>query len=408
MVDNRCANRHTFFMAERKKYPTAKPHPTFPLTPRADGRFVKKIRGQLHCFGRNGDWREAFAEYTQLAGALHAGRPKPVSASELSTVREVAFLYLAEREHDVTAGALSLGGWDDYRAALKRFVQHIGASTPASTLCPADFAAFAKSIRPATDGTKRKGSLGSYAYNKTRALIFAWLRHSAKAEWVKPINFGVGFPKVAAGKIRGDRRGKLFTPADIALLLGIARGQLYAMILLGINGGFGGTDCSELTKDRVDLAAGVIRYKRRKTNISRTVTLWPETVAALTPLLTIRPDDEHVFRTSHGKRWVRTEQIGAKVVTKDSIAVRFRRLLDSVCLLGESTKGTMSKQRPGMGFYALRHTFATYANEIRDSDARLHLMGRALPGIDGDAYIEELFLPRLKIVTDHVRARLLG
>lgn len=385
-------------MPSRKTYPTAKPYPTFPLTPRRDGRFVKKIHGQQFVFGAGGDWKAAFAEYTRQAHALHAGRQPPTAVAEIVTVRQIANKYLDARNADVRAGTLHMGSWGHYRAALSRFVKFVGAGTPAASLSTGDFARFAEHLRKL---------LGSYAYNRNRALLSAWLRYAAKAEWVMPINIGVGFPKVSAGKIRGERKKKLFTPIEVRTLLDIARGQMRAMILLGLNAGFGATDCANLTKDKIDLPGGVIRYNRTKTNIARTAPLWPETVAALAPLLLLRPDDPHVFRTNHGKLWVRVERKGKKIITKDSVGDRFGRLMESVCMLGMKVRDTFKKQRPGLGFYALRHTFYTYANEVRDSDARLHLMGRRLPSIDGDAYLEGLFLPRLKVVTDHVRSRLL-
>jgi integrase len=371
----------------RKRYPTTKPYATFPLTPRSDGRFVKTIRGVPHTFGGKGDWRAALDEYAALAPMLHAGRV-PTSTAELVTVRQMANVYLAERDADVKHGTLTLGSWDDYRDALGRFVRFVGPSTPARELGPDHFTRF---------GQKLRGSLGSYAYNRTRALILAWLRHAGAAEWVKPpINVGVGFKRIPAGKIRGERKSRLFTPAQIAKLLKLAKPQMRAMILLGLNGGFGSTDCARLTRDVIDLKGKVIRYRRTKTNIPRTVPLWPETVKALRPLLELRPDDPLVFRTRHGKVWVRTERgRKGKVVTKDAVADRFGKMMDEAKI-----------DMPGVGFYALRHTFATHANEVRDADARRHVMGRRLPDLD-DVYIEHLFLPRLKILTDHVRSRVL-
>ena len=169
-----------------------------------------------------------------------------------------------------------------------------------------------------------------------------------------------------------------------------------AMIYLGLNGGFGSTDCAQLAREHIDLKAGVIRYNRPKTNIARTVTLWPETIKALRKVLALRPDDPLVFRTKSGSAWVRTKRNKkGKVITVDAVAGRFGKLMDEAKIV-----------MPGVGFYALRHTFATYANEVRDGDARRHIMGRRLPDLD-DVYIEHLFLPRLKVLTDHVRSKVL-
>lgn len=51
-----------------------KPYPEFPLTPHPDGRWCKKIRGQLHYFGKWEDPEAALESYSQQKDALHAGR----------------------------------------------------------------------------------------------------------------------------------------------------------------------------------------------------------------------------------------------------------------------------------------------------------------------------------------------
>jgi integrase len=372
----------------RKRYPTTKPYVSFPLTPRSDGRFTKMIRGVPLYFGQHGDWQAALDEYHAQAPAATAGRELPSAPKANVTVRQLANRYLRDREADVRHGTLKLKSWDDYRATLEKFVRFVGPQTPAKELGPDHFARFATHVRK---------SLGSYAFNRTRALIRAWLSHAAGAEWVKPpINIGVGFKPVSAGKMRGDRKARLFTPEQVRTLLKHAGPQMRAMILLGINGGFGPTDCAQLTRDKIDLEGKVIRYRRAKTNIQRTVPLWPETVKSLRKVLALRPNDPLVFRTKSGRPWVRQKlsRTGRGIVI-DAVAGRFGKLMDAAKI-----------EMPGVGFYALRHTFATYANEVRDADARRHIMGRKLPELD-DVYIEHLFLPRLKVLTDHVRSRVL-
>lgn len=373
----------------RRVYPTAKPYPSYPLTPRADGRFVKRIRGVLHTYGKGGDWQGALDAYLATARARHAGRHAAQERTGAATVRQLANNYLAERDADVRRGALALRTWQEYREALDRFVKFAGPAAPPAELVPDLFSRFAQRLGR---------DLGSHAYNRTRALVFAWLRYCQGAEWCPPVNFGVGFRKVSAGKIRSQRKAKLLTPEQARAILAAAKPhpQLYAMCLLGLNGGYGATDCSQLEKGYVDTAAGVIRYARPKTHIARTVPLWPETAAALAPLLVLRPDDPLVFRTRHGAEWVRTERRKTRkgktaVVTKDSVAMMFAK----VC----------RPAAPGTSFYWLRHTFATYANEVRDADARRFIMGRALPDLD-DVYVETVFLARLQSVTSHVREKL--
>lgn len=370
----------------RRVYPTAKPYPTYPLTPRKDGRFSKKIHGVPQTFGRAGDWKKALDEYMAAANALHHRQPRPVGAPELATVRQIANRYLRDRELDVKAGSLTLGAWGKYQQALKEFRKFVGPETPVKTLSPATFADFGQSLR------KR---LGSYAFNRTRALIRSWLRHAAASEWIEPVNIGMGFNRVSAGKIRSERKRRLFTVDEVAKLRVAAGPQIGTMILLGLNGGFGATDCANLTRAAVDLSAGLISYRRRKTNVDRLVTMWPETVKSLAALMVIRPDDPYIFRTRHGQLWVRETRNGTKVITKDSVSMQFGKLMKASGI-------TM----PGVGFYALRHTFRTYADEAKDPHAAMRIMGHSFPGMS-DAYIEAVSVERLKAVTDHVRSRLI-
>ena len=64
-------------------------------------------------------------------------------------------------------------------------------------------------------------------------------------------------------------------------------------------------------------------------------------------------------------------------------------------------------KRKGFGFYALRHTFRTWADEVKDQHAIHRIMGHAIPGMSG-IYVEEIGLDRLRAVVDHVRAKLFG
>jgi len=61
-------------------------------------------------------------------------------------------------------------------------------------------------------------------------------------------------------------------------------------------------------------------------------------------------------------------------------------------------------KRKGVGFYALRHTFRTWAHETRDQHAIHRIMGHAIPGMSG-IYIEEISMERLRAVVDHVRSK---
>lgn len=382
---------------KRRQYTTAKPNPSFPLTPRSDGRFTKRILGTLHTFGGAGDWRKALDEYLAVARALHAGReaPKPSLVAVNVTVRQLVNRYLDVRKADMLAGHLNPRTWADYQTFLLAFVKFVGPALPAPELDTFHLDRWAAHLREIKTGPRR--------FNGARAHVFAFLRHCFAAPWIPAFPLGVGFKRAPKGKIRAGRKNKLIDPAHLPPLLAAADIQLRAMILLGLNGGFGNTDCANLPRAVVDIEGGAIRYARIKTPIARTVPLWPETIHALRQVMHLRPADDLVFRTRHGNLWVRTTfNAKGKPIPKDSIAQAFADLLETLCDVQQRT--TYREIYKGVGFYALRHTFITYANEVRDSDARRHITGRRLHGVEDD-YVESFFLPRLRVVVDHVHAR---
>src|SRR5262249_21075489 len=142
--------------------------------------------------------------------------------------------------------------------------------------------------------------------------------------WIdRPVTYGQSFKRPARKVIRLDkaRKGlKLFSADEIRRLLGAASLQMRAMILLGINAGFGNADCGNLPQAAVDLDRGTTASPRPKTAPPRRCPLWPETVAALREAVDRRPqpkgqaDAGLVFITKYGCRWAKdtTDQTLAK------------------------------------------------------------------------------------------------
>lgn len=382
---------------KRTLYPTAKPYKGFPLTPRADGRFVKRINGNLLTFGRRGEWRVALDEYLAIARAAHAGRPVQASAPTNVTVRQLVNRYLAVRLEDVGSGDLHLRTYADYRSILLTFGRFIGPATPATELGTAHVDRYAAHLRD-------KVKAGPRRFNAARAHIRAFLRYAFDAGWIVAFPMGVGFKR--AGRMREVRKNKLIAPHHLRILIEAAEGQLRAMILLGINCAFGNTDCATLPRSAVDLDAALIRFPRPKTGIPRTVPLWSETVTALREVMRARPTDALVFRTRHGSPWVRTTMgSNGKPVPKDSLAQAFAVLLKSVCSIAD--KATLRDLYKGVGFYALRVTHRTIGDDARDPHASMRIMGHSFPGMN-DVYVQEIGIARLAAVTDYVRAKVLG
>jgi len=160
------------------------------------------------------------------------------------------------------------------------------------------------------------------------------------------------------------------------------------MILLGINCGFGNTDCGTITFDAVNLETGWVNYPRPKTGIPRRAPLWAETIDALKEAIAKRPkpknetDSKLVFITQKGWRW-------AKDTCENPVTKETRKLLDSIGINGHRN------------FYALRHTFETVAGESRDQVAVDAIMGHARDDM-ASVYRERISDERLRAVTDFV------
>jgi integrase len=166
------------------------------------------------------------------------------------------------------------------------------------------------------------------------------------------------------------------------------------MILLGINAGFGNSDCGNLPLAAVDLEKGWVDYPRPKTGIERRCPLWLETVQALREVLARRKEPKAAedallfFVTKYGFGW-------AKDIADSPITKETAKLLRKLDIDGHRN------------FYALRHTFRTIADEAKDQPAADFIMGHESPHMS-TVYRERISDERLKAVTDHVRKWLFG
>jgi integrase len=363
----------------------SKPYPDFPLFAHAAGVWAKKIRGKMHYFGPWDDPDGALNKYLEQKEALHAGR-KPREDSAGLTVKELANRFLNAKQALVDAGELSRRMWGEYKEVCDLLVKYLGKSRMVADLDPDDFAQVRNRM------AKRWGPvrLGN-AVQRVRSVF----KHALDAGLIdRPVCFGPGFKRPTKKVLRVHRAAqgpKVFTREEILLLLLAAPPQMEAMILLAINCGFGNADCGQLPLTALNLEHGIIDFPRPKTGIPRRAILWPETVAALREVITARPAakggvDGLVFVTARGHSW-----------HKDSggsyAAIKFGKLLRATGING----------RKGLGFYTLRHTFRTVADEARDQPAADYNMGHEVPHMSS-VYRERISDERLKAVSDHVRA----
>jgi integrase len=389
----------------RKADRPKKPYPDFPLTPHPCGAWQKKIRGKIHYFGRWGrivngkmervpgdGWQAALEEYQRVADDLHAGRTPRVNWDAL-TVAELCNRFLTSKLRKLESGELSSRTFQAYRETTDLLVIAFGRARPVADLAADDF----EKLRATMAGRWGPVSL-SNAITRVKS-VFRYAIDNGLTD--KPMRYGGEFKKPDRAVLRRHRAqaGEKMLAADqLRALIEAASVPLRAMVLLGVNCGFGNHDCAALPLSAVNLDTGYLDFPRPKTGIARRCPLWPETAAALREALAARPSpaDEAnanlVFLQATGRDWMRDTSKNRT----DNVGRLFRKLLERAGLY-----------RAGLGFYTLRHVFRTVADAARDPVAIDLIMGHSDPSM-GAHYRERIEDDRLRAVADHVHRWLFG
>lgn len=424
---------------DRPPKPPKSECPDFSLCPASNGRWQKKILGKIHYFGRwgrvvngsltrireDGCWQEAWELYKKQAEDLHAGR-KPRIEGEGLTVGDLCNRFLTYRKRLMESNEISARTFIDERGTTDRLVATFGKNRLVDDLGADDFerlrADIAKQCGPVRLGNEVTRVKAVFRYGRKSDLI--------PREFRKP-------KKSVLRKHRAANGNRILEAAAIRALLDVASVPMRAMILLGVNCGFGNSDCATLAVEAVDLNGSWINFPRPKNGIPRRCPLWPETVNALRATIAKRPEPKDkadgglVFVTEWGHRWVRasvTTTADGKMKSKknDSIIQEFDKLLmrprcpscgriqtsakaeECVCKWKPSADKPWTKmKREGLGFYALRRSFRTEADAAKDRSASRLIMGHApsdsAEEID-DTYVAHIDDSRLQAVVEHVRA----
>jgi len=368
-----------------------KPRPDFPLYPHAIGRWAKKVKTRTVYFT---SWREdrkgvaALAQWLEQKDELLAGRTPRAKRDELQ-VRDLLNQFLSSKREFVEAGELSARSFAEYLDTCALIADTCGRTRAVADLGAEDF----EHLRKAMAKHNSPVRLGNMV-QRCRSVF----NYALEADWIDRLpTFGPAFKKPRRKTVRLARASngkRLLEANEIRLLLDKADVQLRAMILLGINCGFGNSDCGRLEARHLDLDHAWIDYARPKTGIPRRCPLWPETVAALRTVLAGRPMAGLVFRTKYGHAWTRDASLTADGNVKppvDALGGAFKKLLKATALY-----------RPRIGFYALRHTFQTIGSRTRDEVAVSAIMGHADESMAA-RYREGLDDDRLRAVAEHVR-----
>jgi len=292
------------------------------------------------------------------ASNLHGNNEQTQKKSDSEmTLKELCDLYLQYQHLKVQANALTARHHNEQIASLNKFMSFLGQSRKIDEILTLDLQSYRRKLQKAYSTAHRMN-----LHISIMKAMFHWAKKNDVLDSIPNID------AVSRGKIVYKQR-LVFTSDDIHRLLGAADVQMRAMIWLGLNCGFGCTDCAELKWNNLDITNCRVKLARKKTGISRDLPLWPETIEILEK---IPRKGKLVFYTSRGNSFVRTilktdGNGNSKYSSQNSITRKFSRLIKKAGL----------DVPKGIGFYTLRRTAATIAARSGDPFAVQRLLGHA-------------------------------
>ncbi len=329
----------------------------FPLTRHSTGQYCKKIKGKMYYFGS--DKKEALQRYIDQAAYLHGSNDnsqKP--ANDSMTLKQLCELFLKYQLSKVQANAITARHYNDQIGSLNKLMAFLGHGRRIKDISTIDLQNYKRKLQKQYNRSGHRLNL----HISNLKTLFHWAKKNDILKQIPNVD------AVSRSKIINKQR-RIFTHEEINKLLAVADTQMKAMIWLGLNCGFGCTDCSELQWKHFDLVNGRVVFPRGKTGVARDLPLWPETIEALRA---VPKKGKLVFYTARGNPFVRNVlKIDANGYEKyspiNSIATKFSKMIKNAGL--DVPKGT--------GFYTLRRTAATMAARSGDPFAVQRLLGHA-------------------------------
>ncbi len=254
------------------------PYDGFPLYPHSSGQWAKRINGRVVYFGSwSAGWQAALEDFNAKRDYLYAGQAPPNGDATL--LRDVLNSFRRSKVQSLEQGSLSQRSLDEYEDVTDVIASVVGKLRPIETITTEDLARLRSALV--------KGKAGKIISPTSQRRILTYARsvfYHANEECGCSIRYKKPLASPSAKQLRKHRHEtgeRLFAADEVRDLIAIAKPQLKAMILLGINCGFGNRDCATLPIEQVDLATGWHAYWRPKTQTPRRAPLWPETAAAL-------------------------------------------------------------------------------------------------------------------------------
>jgi len=330
----------------------------FPLTFHPTGQYCKKIRGKIYYFGS--DKKKATQRYLDQSTYLHGcqnnlQQQKPTGDN--MTLKQLCDMYLKYQYSKLQANGLTASHHNEQIGSLNRLMVFLGQNIDVNKISTLDLQNYKRKIQKSRVSVCRLN-----LHISIMKALFHWARKNDVLVNIPNID------AVSRGKIVHHEKFT-FDSEQINELLSAADTKMRTMIWLGLNCGFGCTDCSELKWSDLDLVNARVKLPRRKTGIFRDLPLWPETVESLEK---IPKTGNLVFYTCRGNPYIQTllktdGNGNGKYTTINTITTKFSRLIKKSGL--DVPKGT--------GFYTLRRTAATIAARSGDPFAVQRLLGHA-------------------------------
>lgn len=310
----------------------------------------------------------------------------------LSTLRELISSFVTAAERRVLTGKpkpLSPRMLHNYVVDLNQFGKIVGGGVKVADIGPPHFASYVAKI----------AHMKSSGFDSKIAHVMSMFQFAVRNEYIDRVRYGDAFSRPGKQAIRDERIVKTFsyTVAEVAKLLNASTGTMRVMLYLGMAGALNNSEIAWLERSCVDLDAGTVDFRRRKSGrVRRVIPLPVEVVELLRGYQ--RPDplepvhDDLFFLTTAGKPYVRmTENAQA-----NTISVLFRDLAIA-CGLKSKVKGSSD----GRGFKGLRTTWTNLAPPGYREEVEI-ITGHARGTMLLDHYLESVGLDRLRHVSAYV------
>lgn len=349
-----------------------KPYRDFPLFAHPNGQWAKKIKGRPHYFGVWSKPQEALERYQQERDFLYAGQAPP---EQCQTLGEVLEAFKADKQRCLDEGSINERTFGDY-LAISEAIAGLGKHRSIKGIAKADLL----SLRERLSKGKNGGQISPVTFGVKLTFARMFFKY-ANEEFDSGVKYTKPLTSPAKKQLRERRNQaskKLFSAEQLRILLKNADSYMRAMILLGINAGFGPADCVALQAS--DIENGWYDSFRVKTQVPRRCPLWPETVSAVNEISNGRV-------AFNGRKW-----------TRHIFALQFKSLCQQCEVYREGVTTP----------YSLRRTFQTIAKTAPVNQSVIDkIMGHERPDMS-EVYNQTVFDQELRKCVDHVQGWLKG